>query len=54
VVSGIATTAGRVNGDRKPGEFGFNPLGFGKDEASMRDLELKEVSNGRLAMVSAL
>lgn len=32
----------------------FNPHGFGKDEKSMKDLKLKEVKNGRLAMLSIL
>ena len=35
---------------RQPGEFMFDPLGFGKkDMATMR---LKEVKNGRLAMIA--
>ncbi|KAF7833572.1 chlorophyll a-b binding protein 8, chloroplastic [Senna tora] len=42
----------------KPGSMGkrpfFNPLGFGKDEKSMKDLKLKEVKNGRLAMLAIL
>ncbi|TXG62217.1 hypothetical protein EZV62_013580 [Acer yangbiense] len=37
-----------------PGGPIFNPLGFGKDEKSMRDLKLKEVKNGRLAMLAML
>ncbi|CAM8949713.1 unnamed protein product [Rhodiola kirilowii] len=32
----------------------FNPLGFGKDEKSMKELKLKEVKNGRLAMLAIL
>lgn len=32
----------------------FNPLGFGKDEKSLKDLKLKEVKNGRLAMLAIL
>ncbi|XP_029130393.1 chlorophyll a-b binding protein 8, chloroplastic isoform X2 [Cajanus cajan] len=42
----------------KPGSMGkqyfFNPLGFGKDEKSLKDLKLKEVKNGRLAMLAIL
>ncbi|KAL0406604.1 UNVERIFIED_CONTAM: Chlorophyll a-b binding protein 8, chloroplastic [Sesamum latifolium] len=37
-----------------PGGPFFNPLGFGKDEKSMKDLKLKEVKNGRLAMLAIL
>ncbi|EFJ09199.1 light-harvesting complex [Selaginella moellendorffii] len=32
----------------------FNPFGFGKDEKSMRTLKIKEVKNGRLAMLAIL
>ncbi|GAB4825360.1 Photosystem I chlorophyll a/b-binding protein 3-1, chloroplastic [Ancistrocladus abbreviatus] len=37
-----------------PGGPLFNPLGLGKDEKSMKDLRLKEVKNGRLAMLAIL
>lgn len=37
-----------------PGGPLFNPLGLGKDEKSMNDLKLKEVKNGRLAMLAIL
>ncbi|MQM07589.1 hypothetical protein Taro_040431 [Colocasia esculenta] len=37
-----------------PGGPFFNPLGLGKDEKSLKDLKLKEVKNGRLAMVAIL
>jgi hypothetical protein len=53
VISGVAVTEGRKSGDRAPGDFGFNPLKFGKTEASKKDLALKEVRNGRLAMWAA-
>lgn len=38
----------------KPGDFGFDPLGQlkGKSAAQVTDLKLKEINNGRLAMVA--
>ena len=35
------------------GAFGFDPLGFskGKSEAAIKSMQLKEIKNGRLAMV---
>ncbi|XP_078154395.1 PSI type III chlorophyll a/b-binding protein [Carex rostrata] len=43
------------SGDPKyPGGPLFNPLGFGKDEKSLNELKLKEVKNGRLAMLGVL
>ncbi len=53
MIGGVAITEGKKSGDRAPGEFGFNPLKFGKTEASKKDLALKEVRNGRLAMWAA-
>ncbi|CAD5186990.1 unnamed protein product [Musa acuminata subsp. malaccensis] len=37
-----------------PGGPFFNPLGFGKDDKSLKDLKLKEVKNGTLAMLAIL
>ncbi|GAB4859286.1 Chlorophyll a-b binding protein 8, chloroplastic [Ancistrocladus abbreviatus] len=37
-----------------PGGPLFNPLGLGKDEKSMKELKLKEVKNGRLAILAIL
>jgi len=37
-----------------PGGPFFNMLGLGKSEADMNDLKLKEIKNGRLAMLSML
>lgn len=39
---------------RKPGDFGFDPLNFSKNksDAQKADMELKEIKNGRLAMLA--
>ena len=39
---------------RKPGNFGFDPLGFmkGKTDEEKAEMELKEIKNGRLAMLA--
>lgn len=36
--------------DRKPGQFYFDPLNFGKGDSAK--LQLNEISNGRLAMIA--
>lgn len=54
MISGIATTSGRESGEREPGDFGFDPLGFLKgDAAKAQKLREQEVANGRLAMWAA-
>lgn len=54
MISGIAATTGRETGDRAPGDFGLDPLGFGKgDPAKFERLKAQEVANGRLAMWAA-
>lgn len=54
MVSGIATTAGREDGTRAPGDFGLDPLGFGTgDPAAFQRLQAQEIANGRLAMFAA-
>ena len=39
-----------------PGELGFDPLNFakGKSAADLNTLKLKEVKNGRLAMIAIM
>mmetsp|Transcript_7036 Transcript_7036/g.10256 ORF Transcript_7036/g.10256 Transcript_7036/m.10256 type:complete len:171 (-) Transcript_7036:302-814(-) len=54
MISGIATTSGRESGDRAPGDFMLDPLGFKKgDPAKYARLEAQEIANGRLAMWAA-
>ena len=36
---------------RAPGDYGFDPLNFSKDPAAASTYRLKEVKNGRLAMI---
>lgn len=54
MISGIAATTGRESGEREPGDFGLDPLGFAKGDATKFDrLKGQEVANGRLAMFAA-
>jgi hypothetical protein len=54
VLLGIREVFGRVRDPAYPGGPLFNPLGFGKDEKSLRELKVKEIKNGRLAMLAIL
>jgi len=52
--SGIAATSGRESGERAPGDFGLDPLGFMNGDPAMADrLKAQEIANGRLAMWAA-
>jgi light-harvesting complex I chlorophyll a/b binding protein 1 len=37
---------------RQPGEFNFDPLGFGKDAKTRERYATSEIKNGRLAMLA--
>ncbi|KAJ1633249.1 chlorophyll a/b-binding protein domain-containing protein, partial [Pavlovales sp. CCMP2436] len=39
-------------GDRAPGDFSFDPLGFSKAEPAAKKLAVNELKNGRLAMLA--
>ncbi|CAM9879510.1 unnamed protein product [Heterosigma akashiwo] len=38
--------------DRKPGDFGFDPLGLGRNADKLERYSLAELKNGRLAMLA--
>ncbi|KAI4374260.1 hypothetical protein MLD38_012272 [Melastoma candidum] len=54
ILPGAREGSGGVGEPAYPGGPFFNPLGFGKDEKSLKELKLKEVKNGRLAMTAIL
>lgn len=39
---------------REPGDYGLDPIGFlkGKSEEEKNEMKLKEIKNGRLAMLA--
>jgi hypothetical protein len=52
IVSAVATIQMFTGAStRQPGEFYFDPLGFGKNPSAMASYRLKEIKNGRLAML---
>nr|7Y7B_a Chain a, ACPI-13/10 [Chroomonas placoidea]7Y7B_d Chain d, ACPI-13/10 [Chroomonas placoidea]7Y8A_a Chain a, ACPI-13 [Chroomonas placoidea] len=48
-VFGTVALFDTLDGKRAPGDFKFDPLGMGKK--NMADMQLKEIKNGRLAML---
>ncbi|KAJ1472967.1 light harvesting complex protein [Baffinella frigidus] len=53
-VESLALTTRTLGADYTPGDLGFDPLSLysGKSEATKRDFQLKELNNGRLAMLA--
>lgn len=41
-----------IEGNRTPGDFGFDPLGLGKDPMQFKKYQANEIMNGRLAMIA--
>jgi hypothetical protein len=54
MVSYIGVSQMLQGSGREPGYFGFDPMGFlkNKSEAEIRTMKMKELSNGRLAMLA--
>lgn len=53
LVSGFAITQAKATGDRAPGDFGFDPLRLGATEEKRQEYAVKEIRNGRLAMLAS-
>ena len=53
-ISVVAVKQMLDDSDREPGDYGFDPLGFsaGKPDKVKKDYALKELENGRLAMIA--
>ncbi|CAM9797867.1 unnamed protein product [Heterosigma akashiwo] len=52
LASGAALYDASKGSGRQAGDFAFDPLGFGKNPSKLATLQLKEVKNGRLAMLA--
>jgi hypothetical protein len=53
-ISAVAITQMLQGSGRAPGDFGFDPLNFMKDksEEEQKEMQMKELTNGRLAMMA--
>jgi len=54
IISSVAVVQMLNGSGREPGYFGFDPVGFlkGKSAAEVEEMKLKELTNGRLAMMA--
>jgi len=54
ILSTVAVVQMLNGSGRKPGYFGLDPVGFlkGKTDAEVAEMELREIKNGRLAMLA--
>ena len=54
IIDSIAVTQMLAGSGREPGDFGFDPVGFlkGKSQEEIDEMKLKELTNGRLAMMA--
>merc|ERR1712087_500534 len=54
VIAGVALMQMLQGSGRKPGDFGLDPLGFlaGKSDAEIEEMQLKEITHCRLAMMA--
>lgn len=52
VVSAIKISQMMGGSGGAPGDYAFDPIGFGADPVKLEKLQMKELANGRLAMLA--